>query len=251
MKNFKWKKICSVFLILFLITGIVFTFATPKVNYEVNRIQTNKKVIMLTFDDGPGLADEKIMDILKEHDAVATFFGTGINYEKYWDQNDHSVKLLVDRMIKEGHSLGNHSYYHQKYLFKTKAASTEFYQTSAMIVKIYAQNGIKKEIADIPVRMPYLQYYRGMDYLQKQLKIKSFIRGYLGCDYKEQACGQAKILKQYQSHLRYGQILVCHTRAYATNWLPQLLKYLDEQNYKTTNFTSGVNDYKNYGGLVF
>ncbi|WP_339020215.1 polysaccharide deacetylase family protein [Spiroplasma endosymbiont of Atherix ibis] len=242
--------ISIVFIVVFC---IIFNFATPKHNYEVNRINTNQKVVMLTFDDGPSTsADVQIMNILDKYDAKATFFGTGINYQKYFTDQG-KTKAVIDRMIKDDHTLGNHSYNHNNYHFKTKEAyEKEFYKTSELLVKIYAENGIKKNISDIPVRMPYLQYYRGMGYLQEKLEIKYFVRGYLGCDYNEKICGKEKILKQYKSHLSKGQIFVCHTRDYATQWLPNLLEFLKENNYTTTNFNNEQNwGYKKYGGLIF
>ncbi|WP_339033286.1 polysaccharide deacetylase family protein [Spiroplasma endosymbiont of Cantharis rufa] len=249
MKKIKFKNLLHIFLLLILLFSIIFNFSTPKINYEVNKINTKEKIVMITFDDGPQLPDESILDILKENNAKATFFGLGVNYEKYW--TNEKIRNIIKRIINEGHSLGNHSYYHNKYQLKTKEAYNEFYQTSAMIVKIYRENNIIKENNDIPIRMPYLQYYRGMDYIKSKMKIDYFIRGYLGCDYKEEVCGKNRILKQYKNKIKPGQILVCHTRDYAKEWLPNLLSYLNENNYKTANFSSGEYYYKNYGGLIF
>lgn len=60
--------------------------------------------VYLTFDDGPGVQTEKILDILKEEDSKATFFVTG--------KEDVSAKKIYKRIVKEGHTLGMHSYSH-------------------------------------------------------------------------------------------------------------------------------------------
>ena len=63
------------------------------------------KKIAITFDDGPN--DDytpKILDILKEKKAPATFFVTGANI-----QNNIP---LIRREYKEGHEIGNHTYTH-------------------------------------------------------------------------------------------------------------------------------------------
>lgn len=60
--------------------------------------------VYLTFDDGPGIQTEKILDILKEEDCKATFFVTG--------KEDVSAKKIYKRIVKEGHTLGMHSYSH-------------------------------------------------------------------------------------------------------------------------------------------
>ncbi|MBB5148303.1 MULTISPECIES: delta-lactam-biosynthetic de-N-acetylase [Ureibacillus] len=61
-----------------------------------------KKVIYLTFDNGFEAGyTEKILDTLKKEDVKATFFLTG-HYLT-------SASDLVKRMVKDGHTIGNHS----------------------------------------------------------------------------------------------------------------------------------------------
>lgn len=61
--------------------------------------------IFLTFDDGPDPeATPRILDILAEHDAKATFFCLGRQVKKF--------PAIFDRIIKEGHAVGNHTYSH-------------------------------------------------------------------------------------------------------------------------------------------
>lgn len=69
------------------------------------RVQTNSKKVYITFDDGPNeLVTPWTLDLLKKHNAKASFFLRGDNHEKYPN--------LVARIQKEGHSIGNHSYSH-------------------------------------------------------------------------------------------------------------------------------------------
>ena len=69
------------------------------------KFDTSNKQLYLTFDDGPipGLTDW-ILDVLKEYNALATFFCVGENIIKYPD--------LFKRIIEEGHSVGNHTQHH-------------------------------------------------------------------------------------------------------------------------------------------
>lgn len=60
--------------------------------------------IALTFDDGPSIYTEELLDGLKERDVKATFFVIGKNAETY--------PQLVEREAKEGHLVGNHTYSH-------------------------------------------------------------------------------------------------------------------------------------------
>ncbi len=66
---------------------------------------TDKKVLYLTFDAGyENGHTEKILDVLKKHDAPAAFFLVG-NYIE-------TSPELVKRMVDEGHLVGNHTYTH-------------------------------------------------------------------------------------------------------------------------------------------
>jgi len=61
--------------------------------------------IYLTFDDGPvkGITDV-VLGMLKKYNAKATFFCVGENVVKY--------PKLYNKIIKEGHSVANHTYNH-------------------------------------------------------------------------------------------------------------------------------------------
>ncbi len=65
-----------------------------------------KKLCALTFDDGPSSDPELtplVLDKLKTYGVVATFFLVGENM-------DDSTKTVIDRMVAEGHEIGNHSW---------------------------------------------------------------------------------------------------------------------------------------------
>lgn len=62
------------------------------------------KIAFLTFDDGPSPNTEKILDILKQHNVKATFFVIGQCASGHPD--------TLRRTVREGHSIGNHTYSH-------------------------------------------------------------------------------------------------------------------------------------------
>ena len=68
--------------------------------------ETDEKVIYLTFDEGYEFRDctTRILDSLKSHNATATFFIVHSYARIHYD--------LVERMINEGHVVGNHSTSH-------------------------------------------------------------------------------------------------------------------------------------------
>lgn len=64
-----------------------------------------KKVVYLTFDDGPnGATTKRIMRVLSDNDAKATFFVVGNRVK--------GQEPLLRRVVREGHAIGNHSWSH-------------------------------------------------------------------------------------------------------------------------------------------
>lgn len=69
------------------------------------RLPTERRAVMLTFDDGPiPEATPEILDILDRYGVKATFFMVGDNVRKYPD--------LLEAVKKAGHSVGNHTMHH-------------------------------------------------------------------------------------------------------------------------------------------
>lgn len=75
------------------------------ISIKKKNIDYNKKVVALTFDDGPSKYTKKILDILKKEEACATFFIVGNKALFYKEE--------LQRMLKEGSEIGNHSYSHK------------------------------------------------------------------------------------------------------------------------------------------
>lgn len=67
---------------------------------------SGKKVVYLTFDDGPHPEyTSQVLDVLAENKVRATFFIVGNNAEKY--------DKLMSRIVNDGHIIGNHTYTHK------------------------------------------------------------------------------------------------------------------------------------------
>ncbi|KAL1874600.1 hypothetical protein Plec18167_005832 [Paecilomyces lecythidis] len=67
------------------------------------RVATSEKVVALTIDDAPSEYTDEILQILKSHDATATFFVIG-------SQIAGREESLID-LIHSGNELGNHAMY--------------------------------------------------------------------------------------------------------------------------------------------
>ncbi len=98
-------------LVTFIIIAILITIGTRYIKaQEENDIfikngSREKKVIALTFDDGPHPKEtDEVLDVLKKYNVKATFFVAGKHANWY-------SKPLI-RASEEGHEIGNHTFNH-------------------------------------------------------------------------------------------------------------------------------------------
>jgi peptidoglycan/xylan/chitin deacetylase (PgdA/CDA1 family) len=69
------------------------------------RLNTDKKSVYLTFDDGPiPEVTPWLLDVLDQYNIKATFFCVGDNVRKH----PEIYQLIIDR----GHKVGNHTFHH-------------------------------------------------------------------------------------------------------------------------------------------
>ena len=69
-----------------------------------NTINPQEKMLALTFDDGPDGNTHALLDALDKYEAKATFFVLG--------QKVAGGTGVLQRMVREGHEIGNHSWNH-------------------------------------------------------------------------------------------------------------------------------------------
>lgn len=69
------------------------------------KIDPNKPMIAITFDDGPSMYTDEVMQIFEKHNATASFFMLGQNIDKYPD--------TVKHMVENGFELCNHTWDHK------------------------------------------------------------------------------------------------------------------------------------------
>ncbi|MFS0725454.1 polysaccharide deacetylase family protein [Paenibacillus sp. 1P07SE] len=65
----------------------------------------DQPTVYLSFDDGPSEWTPQVLDILQQEQVPATFFVLGAQAEKRGE--------VVQRIVREGHALGNHTYNHK------------------------------------------------------------------------------------------------------------------------------------------
>ncbi len=116
----------------------------------VPRVETGRRVVALTFDDGPNPATvDEILGILAKHDVKATFFVMGAALEENPE--------VAAKIVRAGHELGNHSYSHVRMVFKSPGfIAKEIERTDALIRAagqsdpIYFRAPYGKKLAGLP-----------------------------------------------------------------------------------------------------
>jgi peptidoglycan/xylan/chitin deacetylase (PgdA/CDA1 family) len=184
----------------------------------------NSKTVYITFDDGPHKVSDQILTMLDEYDAKATFF--------MLDGNMKSFPDAVKRMGENGHSLGAHGVTHdKKKIYQSpKSVIDEMNQTLNTIKEI---TGIDSSLIRTPygsaphMTEPYKKAVSDMGYQMWDWNIDSknwFFRDNRLVDYTI-----AQIVEQ--SKQQEPLVILLHERDETVAQLPELLKYLKEQNY--------------------
>lgn len=129
--------------ILVFITTFMDFLLLPRKEASARSIGDEKieKVIYLTFDDGPSILTEKILDILKENDVKGTFFIIGNQIKGF--------ESVIKRTHEEGHAIGLHTYTHKfkKIYTNRKSFIDEMLKTQE---EIYSITGTKPTVIRFP-----------------------------------------------------------------------------------------------------
>lgn len=120
-----------------------------------NDMEKDKKIVYLTFDDGPSSNTFDILDILEEMNVTATFFIVGSSI------TPEGEDALI-RMANEGHTIGIHTYSHicdqmycsvERFLDEYNTVYQQIYDITGQRANIYrfpwgSNNGYSKGIKD-------------------------------------------------------------------------------------------------------
>nr|WP_324254059.1 polysaccharide deacetylase family protein [Paenibacillus sp. 1001270B_150601_E10] len=183
-----------------------------------------RKVVYLTFDDGPNVHTPQLLDILKSNDIKGTFFMLG--------ENAKENPEIVKRMYDEGHYPGLHSMTHDyAKLYKSGGSKNfidEFKEAQGIVNDII---GYKPTL----IRAPYGsapqigEEFRG-DIANAGFKMWDWtIDSY---DWKYPG-NPGAILSQVQSQLTEDtEVVLMHDREQTTQILQQVIDYIRSEGYE-------------------
>lgn len=183
---------------LFIIVGgfcVFFDQAILTRRGTIYRVKTDKKRVLLTFDDGPSPEwTPQVLAELKQENIKAVFFMVGHHVQKYPE--------IARQVADEGHTIGNHGYAHSVMLYYTPAEiEEEIKYTEHVIRKITGQT---------------TKYFRPPKaWLRRKIKEKIKSMGYetilWSLNSKDWVSFNHKLIVKYISkNIRNGDILLFH-----------------------------------------
>ena len=117
---------------------------------KINKGESSVKIAYLTFDDGPYDLTYQVLDLLKSNDIRATFFVLGK------DDTQEQYK----RIVSEGHTLANHTYYHNIGSGLYDSADSFISQVKKLEDYLYNITGYRTSIVRFPGGSPTAGKYK-------------------------------------------------------------------------------------------
>jgi peptidoglycan/xylan/chitin deacetylase (PgdA/CDA1 family) len=182
---------------------------------------TDKKVVLLTFDDGPRNKEvlESILNTLDKHNAKAIFFVNGYLVK----QKPELLKLIQDR----GQTIGNHSWDH---IDLKKEGKDKVDQQIGDVQKI-----VKEVTGSAP------QFFRppfgsGSDIVRAKVKEENMLfmtwsNGSLDWEMTTKKNDPNKVISNVMEQLRGGSNILMHELPWTSQALDAMLTQLEEKQY--------------------
>lgn len=190
----------------------------------VNRVDTDEKLVALTFDDGPTDRTPEILRVLADLDVPATFYLNGRDLAAH---PEHGAAIAA-----AGHEIGNHTYSHRRMVFVSgDTVRDEIERTDAEIRRTGYQG-------DITFRPPY-----GKKLWSLPKYLADHDRTTVTWDVEPDSKGPAtrdEIITDTLTETRPGSIILLHVmfgQPTSAEALPAIVKGLRAQGYTFTTVT--------------
>jgi len=221
------------FVVIILIWIGINAFGSARIssNYHVkafcnNPLETECK-IALTFDDGPSVYTLEILELLKKYNAKATFFCIGKNIETHPE--------ILQKVISEGHLVGNHSYSHSKFF--------DFYNAKKITEELHKTNELLEKFTSKKINFFRPPYGVTTPSIRRALKITG--HKVIGWNIRSLDGGTKNvdlILNRIKKHISPGGIVLLHdTGEHSVLVLEQFLQFLQQNKYQVVSIEELLN----------
>tara|TARA_B100001146_G_C16171157_1_gene430136 strand:- start:152 stop:766 length:615 start_codon:yes stop_codon:yes gene_type:complete len=149
-----------------------------------------KASVFLTFDDGPiPEVTPWVLDELKKHNAKATFFSIGENVKKHPE--------IFERILFEGHSVGNHTFNHLK---GSKTETSKYIENTLLAEKLIHSKLFRPPYGKITSKQAKILQIKGF---------KIVMWDVISYDY-DSTVSEEKCLENVLKNIQSGSIIVFH-----------------------------------------
>jgi peptidoglycan-N-acetylglucosamine deacetylase len=153
----------------------------------------HRATVALTFDDGPSEGTPRLLEVLADLSAQATFFQCGANVDR--------LPEVAREVAAAGHEIGNHSYSHPLFCFRDQA----FMEAELR----RAQQSIAKHAGVEPAwfRAPFGARWFGLGEAQRKLGLRGATWSVIARDWKLDAGALAERVRRKAAN---GAIICLH-----------------------------------------
>ena len=188
----------------------------------VVRVETNKPLVALTFDDGPAPeAVDALLTTLSAHHAYATFFVVGGALAQ--------APSIGQTLVAAGHGLGNHTYSHRSMLLVSPRDIRDEIERTDSLIRLAGQAGA------IYFRPPYSHKLIGLPYFLWRTHRTTVTQDIEPETSLSASATPAEIVGYTMSRVRPGSIILLHvwypSRRSSREAVPLLLDSLTAHGY--------------------
>lgn len=167
-------------------------FATP-----ITHLDREQAQVALTFDDGPSPSiTPLLLDLLAQHQVKATFFVNGIHLKNH--------PAIARRALAEGHLLANHTYDHERMVFRSQAFILDDLQKTDRLIQDCGQAKIdlyRPTYGDKFINLPRVLKQEGKAMITWDVNPSAQYSGHFD---------SKKVVDQVMEQAKNGSIIVLH-----------------------------------------
>ena len=194
------KRVAVILIAVLLVSAMLFKISKSRTfqffGDIVPRVETNQRVVALTFDDGPAPEGRELLDTLAAKNVKATFFLIGAQMAE--DPAD------ARRIVAGGHQVGNHSWSHARMVLKTPSFYAREIEDTDRQIRIAGYRGA------IDFRAPYGKKLIGLPWYLAQHHRKNIMWDVEPESFPAIEGDTDRIVAYVLEHTRPGSIIILH-----------------------------------------
>ena len=188
----------------------------------IKKVDTEEKVVALTFDDGPTKNTGRVLEVLEGLDVKATFYLTGREISENMDR--------AKAIVQAGHEVGNHTYSHPQMVLKTLSFVEKEVEDTNWLIREAGYEG------PITFRPPYFKKLLMLPYYlstQGTLTVLADVEPETSLGFKASA---SDLTQATVEAVEPGSIILLHvmydSREEAVKALPEIVGKLRDRGYR-------------------